>query len=112
MSDPSLIRIRAVRLSVQDVQLFLDVDRTKAATLGVSLSDVNQTLDMYLGSLYVNSFNQFGRQYKTYLMADDQYRMRPEDLSQYYSKDKDGNLVPPINPDQDGLGDWNRDPKF
>src|SRR5262249_27411140 len=42
-------------------QLFLDVDRTKAATLGVSLGDVNQMLDMYLGSLYVNSFNQFGR---------------------------------------------------
>src|SRR5262249_11950762 len=42
-------------------QLYLEIDRVKAASLGVSLNDVNQTLDIFLGSLYVNSFNEFGR---------------------------------------------------
>ena len=42
-------------------QLFADIDRAKVASLGVSLQDVNQTLGMYLGSLYVTSFNEFGR---------------------------------------------------
>ena len=42
-------------------QLFMDIDRSKAETLGVSLDDVDDTLQMFLGSLYVNSFNQFGR---------------------------------------------------
>src|SRR5947209_18120744 len=42
-------------------QLFLEIDRSKAESLGVPFNDVNQTLSMYLGSLYVNSFNEFGR---------------------------------------------------
>ena len=51
-------------------QLFLDIDRAKVASLGVSLNDVNQTLDMYLGSLYVNSFNDFGRHWQVTVQAD------------------------------------------
>ena len=51
-------------------QLFLDIDRTKAAALGVSLDDVNQTLAMYLGSLYVNSFNEFGRHWQVTVQAE------------------------------------------
>ena len=51
-------------------QLFMDIDRSKAETLGVSLGDVDDTLQMFLGSLYVNSFNQFGRYWQVTLQAD------------------------------------------
>ncbi len=51
-------------------QLFLDIDRTKAEALGVSLDDVNQTLAMYLGSLYVNSFNEFGRHWQVTVQVE------------------------------------------
>ena len=51
-------------------QLFLDIDRAQVASLGVSLNDVNQSLDIYLGSLYVNNFNEFGRHWQVNLQAD------------------------------------------
>jgi HAE1 family hydrophobic/amphiphilic exporter-1 len=47
-----------------------------------------------LGSSFINNFNLFGRQYKTYVMADEQYRMRTEDLSQFFVRDKEGKMVP------------------
>ena len=53
---------------------FLDIDRTKVASHGVSLDDVNQTLDMYLGSLYVNSYNEFGRHWQVTVQADGKFR--------------------------------------
>ena len=70
------------------------VDKDKVQKLGMSLDAVNQTVSVLMGSSFINNFNQFGRQYKTYLMADANYRMRPEDLAQYYARDKNGNMVP------------------
>jgi HAE1 family hydrophobic/amphiphilic exporter-1 len=70
------------------------VDKDKVQKLGMSVDAVNQTISVLMGSSFVNNFNQFGRQYKTYVMADENYRMRPEDLAQYYSKDKSGNMIP------------------
>lgn len=70
------------------------VDKDKVQKLGMSLDAVNQTISTLMGSSFINNFNQFGRQYKTYLMADAGFRMRPEDLAQYYSRDKNGNMVP------------------
>jgi len=75
-------------------QLYLDIDRTKVAALGVSLDDVNQTLDMYLGSLYVNSYNEFGRHWQVTLQADMDYRSRPESLLQFQVRNKAGQMVP------------------
>src|SRR5437764_9272410 len=60
-------------------QLFLDVDRTKAAALGVPPNDGNQTLDLYLGSLYVNSFNQFGRHCQVTVQAEGGFRNETKD---------------------------------
>ena len=51
-------------------QLYLDIDRTKAAALGVSFDDLNQTLSMFLGSLYVNSFNSFGRHWQVTIQSE------------------------------------------
>ena len=74
-------------------QLFLDIDRTKAASLGVSLDDVNQTLDMFMGSLYVNSFNEFGRHWQVTLQAEGGYRNRVEDLNLFQVRNNLGQMV-------------------
>lgn len=70
------------------------IDKDKVQKLGLNLNDVNQSISTMLGSSFVNNFNQFGRQYKTYVMADAANRMRPEDLAQYYVRDMEGNMVP------------------
>ena len=75
-------------------QLFLDVDRTKAEALGLSFDDVNQTLGMYLGSLYVNSFNQFGRHWQVTVQLEGDYRNRVEDINLLQVRNKWGQMVP------------------
>ncbi|HKI35566.1 MAG TPA: efflux RND transporter permease subunit [Gemmataceae bacterium] len=74
-------------------QVFLDIDRAKAASLGVSLDDVNQTLDMYLGSLYVNSYNEFGRHWQVTIQADAQFRNRVENINLFQVRNKAGQMV-------------------
>ncbi|HUM48509.1 MAG TPA: efflux RND transporter permease subunit, partial [Chitinophagales bacterium] len=75
-------------------QKSIQVDKEKVDKLGLKLDEVNSTISTMLGGAFVNNFNQFGRQYKTYVMADADYRMRPEDLQQFYSRNKDGQMVP------------------
>jgi multidrug efflux pump len=74
-------------------QLFLEIDRTKAATLGVPLADVNQTLDVFMGSLYVNSFNEFGRHWQVTLQAQGVYRNRVGDLNLLEVRNALGQMV-------------------
>src|SRR5262249_4280349 len=62
-------------------QLFADIDRAKVAALGVPLLDVTQTLGMYLGSLYVSNFNEFGRFWQVQIQAEGAYRNRVEDIN-------------------------------
>jgi multidrug efflux pump len=75
-------------------QLYMDIDRTKVESLGVSLDDVNQTLQMYLGSLYVNSFNVFGRYWQVTIQAEGRYRSREEDINLLEVRNKKGQMVP------------------
>jgi multidrug efflux pump len=75
-------------------QLYMDIDRTKVESLGVSLDDVNQTLQMYLGSLYVNSFNIFGRYWQVTIQAEGNYRSRVEDINLLEVRNKKGQMVP------------------
>ena len=75
-------------------QLRLDVDRTKVAALGVALTDVNQTLAMYLGSLYVNSFNEFGRHWQVTVQAEGKFRDRVEDVNLFQVRNNAGRMVP------------------
>jgi HAE1 family hydrophobic/amphiphilic exporter-1 len=92
-ADPVLGRMNSsLRASVP--QLYLDVDRVKAKTLGVPLSAIFQTLQAYLGSAYVNDFNLFGRTYKVMIQADQQYRSRVQDVNRLEVRDRDGNMVP------------------
>ena len=75
-------------------QLFLDIDRAKAQSLGLSFDDVNQTLSMYLGSLYVNSFNDFGRHWQVTVQADGPFRDRIEDINLFQVRNQGGGMVP------------------
>jgi len=72
----------------------MDIDRTKVESLGVSLGDVDQTLQIYLGSLYVNSFNEFGRYWQVTLQAEGGYRARVEDINLLQVRNKWGRMVP------------------
>ena len=76
-------------------QLFMDIDRIKvAAALEVSFDDVNQTLQIYLGSLNVNFFNAYGRFWQVTLQADLQYRSRVEDINLLQVRNQQGQMVP------------------
>jgi multidrug efflux pump len=75
-------------------QLFLEIDRPKVASLGVSLNDVNQTLDMYMGSLYVTSYSNFGRHWQVTIQADGHYRNQTDDLNRFKVRNKSGEMVP------------------
>ncbi|QEL20352.1 efflux RND transporter permease subunit [Limnoglobus roseus] len=75
-------------------QLYLDVDRTKVESLGVDLNDVNQTMQIYLGSLYANSFNAFGRHWQVKLQAEGDFRNETKDISLLQVRNKWGEMVP------------------
>jgi multidrug efflux pump len=75
-------------------QLELDIDRTKAKQQGVPMDEVLQTLQAYMGSVYVNDFNQFGRTYQVNLQADEQFRQTPEQIGQIKVRNNQGEMVP------------------
>src|SRR5574343_1929142 len=75
-------------------QLFADVDRAKAKQLGVPLQTIYQTLQINLGSLYVNDFNQFGRTYQVRVQADQQFRSHAEDIAQLKVRNDKGEMIP------------------
>jgi multidrug efflux pump len=75
-------------------QLYLDIDRKKVASLGVDFNDLNNTLVIYLGSLYVNSFNEFGRYWQVTLQAEGKYRSRNDDIKLLYVRNNRGLMVP------------------
>lgn len=75
-------------------QLDVDLDRVKAKQLGVPVTDVFDTMQIYLGSLYVNDFNRFGRVYQVRAQADAPYRSRPEDILQLKTRNSAGDMVP------------------
>ena len=75
-------------------QLFLDVDRTRVKSMDVPLKDVFDTLQIYLGSLYVNDFNRFGRTYQVVAQADSEFRMKPGDIAELKTRNRQGGMVP------------------
>lgn len=75
-------------------QLFLEVDEAKALSLDIPVSDVYQSLQAMLGSLYVNDFNLSGRTYRVQLQADAQYRADPTEIGQIYVRAGNGSMVP------------------
>jgi len=75
-------------------QVYLDVDRDKALKQGIAVGDVYQTLQTYLGGLFVNQFNRFGRQWRVFLEAEGEDRQSEADVGQYYVRNGQGNMVP------------------
>jgi multidrug efflux pump len=75
-------------------QLFADVDRTKAKQLGLNVKEVFDTMQIYLGSLYVNDFNQFGRTYQVIAQADAEFRMTANDALNLKVRNASGEMVP------------------
>jgi multidrug efflux pump len=84
----------ATQFRARTPQYFLDIDRSKVASLGCSLNDVNRTLDIFLGSSYVNSFNAFGRHWQVTLQAGGAYRDRIEGLNLFKVRNQAGQMVP------------------
>ncbi len=75
-------------------QLYADIDRTKARQLGVPVTEVFDTMQIYLGSLYVNDFTKFGRTYSVRVQADAPYRARAEDVGLLKVRSNGGEMVP------------------
>jgi hydrophobe/amphiphile efflux-1 (HAE1) family protein len=75
-------------------QLYADVDRVKAKRQAVPLSKVFDTLQTYLGSVYVNDFNRFGRTYRVFAQAEPQFRDQPEDIANLKMRNLNGDEVP------------------
>src|SRR4029450_11248400 len=75
-------------------QLYVDIDREKVKSMGVSLSDVFDTLQACVGSYYVNDFNRFGRTWQVNVQADAPFRIDAETIKQLKVRNEDGDMVP------------------
>ncbi|MBS0288869.1 MAG: efflux RND transporter permease subunit [Proteobacteria bacterium] len=75
-------------------QLYVDVDRTKAKQLGIPISSIFDTMQIYLGSLYVNDFNKFGRTYQVIAQADAPFRAHAQDITKLKVRSLNGEMVP------------------
>src|SRR5207302_6405883 len=82
------------QFSASSPQIYADVDRDKVLRQGVAVADVYQTLQTYLGGLFLNQFNRFGRQWRVYLQAEGEERESIQDIRDYYVRNSNGTMVP------------------
>ncbi|HTC88011.1 MAG TPA: multidrug efflux RND transporter permease subunit [Bryobacteraceae bacterium] len=75
-------------------QQFVDVDRDKVIKQQVQINDVYRTIQTFMGGLFVNYFNRFGRQWQVYIEAENEYRTRSENVGQFYVRNAAGEMVP------------------
>lgn len=81
-------------INTNSKQLYVDLDREKAETFGVSIRDVYDTLQTLFGSIYVGQFSKFSRLWQVIIQAESSYRVSPEDIDRVYVKNKYGGMVP------------------
>jgi multidrug efflux pump len=91
--EPSLAGLFS-SFQVSVPQIDADVDRERVKSYGVSLTDVFETLQVYLGSLYVNDFNRFGRTYQVNVQAESDFRLQPEQIRRLQARNQHGAMVP------------------
>ncbi len=91
--DPALTQVYS-NYNVNVPQLLANLDRTKAVQLGIPVDEVFRTMQIYLGSLYVNDFNQFGRTYQVIAQADKQFRSTPQDILRLQTRNIEGQMIP------------------
>jgi len=82
------------QFTATDPQFVVTVDREQVKSLGLSLSDVTDTMQVLLGSSYVNDFDFAGRSYRVYVQADQQFRSKPQDIERYYARTASGRMMP------------------
>ncbi|CAM3408529.1 efflux RND transporter permease subunit [Arcobacter aquimarinus] len=75
-------------------QYYVDINRDKVSALNIKLNDVFSVLQSYLGSLYVNDFNKYGKTYRVYIQADQNFRSNKNSIENYFVQNKDGENVP------------------
>ncbi|MBS2001954.1 MAG: multidrug efflux RND transporter permease subunit [Cyanobacteria bacterium SZAS LIN-5] len=78
-------------------QIVIDVNRDKAESIGVKVGEIFNTLQTFIGSLYVNDFDYLDRSYRTYVQADKQFRSNPQDIDQLYVRTAEGKMTPLSN---------------
>jgi multidrug efflux pump len=91
--DPVLSRVFS-NYNINVPQLFVDIDRTKVQQLGIPIQEVFSTMQLYLGSAYVNDFNKFGRTYQVIAQADEKYRSVPSDVLSLKVRNNVGEMIP------------------
>ncbi len=80
--------------TASDPQFVITIDREKAKSLHIPLSQITDTLSVYVGSAYINDFDFNNRSYRVYVQADKQFRSHPQDMKQYYVRSDSGAMVP------------------
>ncbi len=80
--------------TANDPQLFVTIDRQKAETIGVPLSQITAAMGTFMGSAYINDFDFNNRSYRVYIQADKQFRRNAQDLRQFYVKSNAGQMIP------------------
>ncbi len=85
------------QFTADDPQLIVTIDREQAKSLGISLSDITQTMQILLGSAYVNDFDFNNRSYRVYVQADSQFRTNPRDIERYSVRSSSGQMMPLSN---------------
>lgn len=91
--SPQLTGLRPT-FNANTPQISVEVDRVRANQLQVSVADIFDTLQVFLGSTYVNDFNQFNRAYRVYVQADGQFRANPDDIKKLYVRSQTGRMIP------------------
>lgn len=95
-ANPGLMGVNTP-FAINAPQLSVEVDRDRALALNVNLEDVFNTLQIFLGSSYVNNFNLFARSYRVIVQADQQFRRNPEDLNRLYVRSQNNQMIPLSN---------------
>jgi len=85
------------QFTANDPQLVVDIDREQAKSVGMSLGDITETMQVLLGSSYVNDFDFNNRSYRVYVQADQQFRSTPSDIERYYVRTSAGSMMPLSN---------------
>ncbi len=92
-ANPALVGVFS-NFNIGVPQLYADLDRTKAMQLGVNIQDVFDAMQTFLGSIYVDDFNRFGRTYQVIAQADTQFRSKADDILRLKTRNADGQMVP------------------
>jgi HAE1 family hydrophobic/amphiphilic exporter-1 len=90
---PELAGVATI-FSASDPQVYANVDRDKSLKQGVPVGDIYQTMQAFLGGLYVNQFNRFGRQWRVFMQAESDARMQPDDIGRFYVRNSQQVMVP------------------